>query len=409
MKVHTTTVKNAVDLAISLKKPNMDRIVTKWTKAALEKLPPQLAGAASSNYEITDPSVAGLKLQVGTTGRKFFWFRATHRGEKIAIRVGELGPMTLEEARTAAHKIRATLDRGVNPQDERNQQKAMPTVREFAEADYIPHATVNKGTFRNDIAKFRDHVYPAIGHLRLSEVEPRDIEKLLGGLKDKLAPATINRVHALLSVFFNLAVRWKKLERSPCEHLKKLKENNKNERFLSPEEVRSILLAAPKDSNVFAANAISALLLTGLRREEVLKSRYEHLDLEKCSLFLPHTKSGRSRHVVLNDAAMAVFRRLPRVPGSPWVFPGKNPMKPLNNPTKAWHRILSAAGVEKCRIHDCRHTFASMLVNEGASLYQVQALLGHASSVTSQRYAHLASGTLRNTSQLVSNLVNQSN
>ena len=408
MRVQKITVTSAIGLTNGLKTPTMDRTVTKWTKAALEKLQPQVHGAASSNYEITDPLVAGLKLQVGTTGRKFFWFRATHRGEKIAIRIGEFGPMSIEEARTAAHKARATLDRGVNPQDERNQQKAMPTVREFAEADYIPHATVSKGTFRNDIAKFRDHVYSAIGHLRLSEVEPRDIEKLLGGLKDKLAPATINRVHALLSVFFNLCVRWKQLERSPCEHLKKLKENNKKERFLSPEEVRSILLAAPKDVNVFAANAICALLLTGLRREEILKSRYEHLDLEKCSLFLPHTKSGRSRHVVLNDSAMAVFRHLPRVPGSPWIFPGKDPMKPLNNPTKAWHRILSAAGVEKCRLHDCRHTFASMLVNEGASLYQVQALLGHASSVTSQRYAHLASGTLRNTSQLVSNLVNQS-
>ena len=83
-------------------------------------------------------------------------------------------------------------------------------------------------------------------------------------------------------------------------------------------------------------------------------------------------------------------------------------MKPLNNPTKAWHRILTAAKVDKCRLHDCRHAFASMLVNEGASLYQVQLLLGHASSVTTQRYAHLASSTLRNTSQLVSNLVNKS-
>jgi site-specific recombinase XerD len=82
-------------------------------------------------------------------------------------------------------------------------------------------------------------------------------------------------------------------------------------------------------------------------------------------------------------------------------------MKPLNNPTKAWHRILGAAEVGRCRLHDCRHTFASMLVNEGASLYQVQMLLGHASSVTTQRYAHLAASTLRNTSQLVSNLVNK--
>ena len=408
MKVLRTRLSSAVNAAIALKKPGLDRPVTKWTKVVLEKLPPQVAGAASSNYEITDPSVAGLKLQVGTTGRKFFWFRATFRGEKIAIRIGEFGPMSIEEARAAAQKHRATLDRGLNPQDERNQQKAMPTVREFAEQDYVPHATLRKGTWKGDVAKFRDHVFPVIGEYLLSEVSPRDIQKLLGGLMEKLSPATVNRVHALLSVFFNLAVAWKKLDRSPCEHLKKLQENNKKDEFLTAEQVRQILMVAPRDSNVFAANAVCALLLTGLRREEILKSRYEHLDLEKGSLFLPHTKSGRSRHVVLNDAAMVVFRRLPRVPGSPWIFPGKDPMKPLNNPTKAWHRILSAAGVAQCKLHLCRHSFASMLVNEGASLYQVQALLGHASSVTSQRYAHLASGTLRNTSQLVSNLFTQS-
>ena len=316
--------------------------------------------------------------------------------------------MSIEEARAAALKLRATLDRGLNPQDERNQQKAMPTVREFAEQDYMPHATLNKATWRGDRAKFRDHVFGAIGEYQLSEVSTQDIQKLLNGLKEKRSPATVNRVHALLSVFFNLAVAWKKLDSSPCEHLKKLQENNKKDEFLTPEQVRQILLVAPLDSNVFASNAICILLMTGLRREEVLKSRYEHLDLEKCSLFLPHTKSGRSRHVVLNDAAMAVFRRLPRVPGSPWIFPGTDATKPLNNPTKPWHRILAAAGIPKCPLHRCRHSFASMLVNEGASLYQVQALLGHASSVTSQRYAHLASGTLRNTSQLVSNLFTQS-
>jgi integrase len=379
----------------------------KWTKAAFEKLQAHTQGAKSSNYEITDPQTAGLKLQVGTTGRKFFWFRYTYRGEKHAVRIGEFGPMSIEQARAAAQQHRATLDLGGNPQDIRQQQKAMPLVREFAD-DYIEQAKLTKITYKNDIAKFRDHVLPVIGDLRLSDVTPRDIQMLLGGLKATLSPATVNRVHALLSVFFNLAVSWKRISHSPCANLKKLKEPNKKDRFMSPEEVRRILAAAPLDINRVASHAISALVLTELRREEILQSRHVHLDLEKGSLYLPKTKNGRSRHVVLNDAAIAVFKNAPRIVGSPWIFPGKDPMKPLNNPTKAWYRILAAAGVERCRLHDCRHAFASMLVNEGASLYQVQLLLGHASSVTTQRYAHLASSTLRSTSQLVSNLVSKS-
>lgn len=378
----------------------------KWTKAALDKLPAHVQGAKSSNYEITDPQTAGLKLQIGTTGRKFFWFRYTYRGAKQAVRIGELGPMSIEQARAAALQHRATLDLGGNPQDARQQQKAMPLVREFAE-EYLEQAKLTKITYKNDAAKFRDHILPVIGNLRLSDVSPRDIQLLLGGLKGALSPATVNRVHALLSVFFNLAVSWKRIGHSPCSNLKKLKEANRKDHFMSPDDIRRILAAAPQDINPVAASAISALILTGLRREEILQSRHEHLDLEKGALFLPKTKSGRSRYVVLNDAAVEVFRNAPRVSGSPWIFPGKDPSKPLNNPTKAWHRILAAAKVGRCRLHDCRHTFASMLVNEGASLYQVQLLLGHASSVTTQRYAHLASSTLRNTSQLVSKLVNK--
>jgi len=247
------------------------------------------------------------------------------------------------------------------------------------------------------VLKFRDYILPAIGKKRLSDVSPKDIQLLLGDLKEKLAPATINRIHALLSVFFNLAVSYKRISESPCAHMQKLKEANKKDRFLSPDQVREIQAAAQLDMNRVAGNAISALILTGLRREEVLRSRHEHLDLEKKSLYLPKTKNGRSRHVALNDAALKIFKAMPQIDGSPWIFPGKEPMKPLNNPMKAWHRILATAGVERCRLHDCRHTFASLLVNAGASLYQVQQLLGHASSVTTQRYVphpsqHLSDG-----------------
>jgi integrase len=175
-----------------------------------------------------------------------------------------------------------------------------------------------------------------------------------------------------------LAFLFPEQEIPPCANMKKLKESNKKDRFLTPDQVREILAVAQLDMNRVAGNAISALILTGLRREEILRSRHEHLDLEKKSLYLPKTKSGKSRHVALNDAALAIFKATPRINGSPWIFPGKDPTKPLNNPTKAWHRILAAAGVERCRLHDCRHTFASLLVNAGASLYQVQLLLGHA-------------------------------
>lgn len=378
----------------------------KWTAAFLANLPPHVLGASSS-YTVTDPVVTGLTLQIGTTGRKIFWWRATYRGEKIAVRIGELGPISIAVAQTKAYELRAILDTGRDPRAERNQQKLMPLVREFAK-DYIDHVTTRKRSYKDDEAKLRDWILPVLGDFRMGDVSIRDIQKLLGDLHGKLSPATINRVHALLSVFFNLSVSWKQIPANPCAGQKKLLENNRRERFLSPEEVRRIISAADKDFNIYAAGVVKIALLVGLRKDEILKIRIENFDAEKGVLFLPHTKNGRSRHVAINDSAVEILKNLPRVPESPWIFPGaRDAQKPLCNVTKAWQRILVAAQVEKCCLHTARHSFASMLVNEGATLYQTQHLLGHLCHSTTQRYAHVASAAQRNTAQLVADLINK--
>jgi integrase len=376
-----------------------------FTTNTIERLSAHSKNSAASNAEYTDTKCTGLKLQVGTTGRKYFYYRYTYRGIKNAIRLGEFGVMSVAQARTAVTEAKTKMMAGLDPKSERAKVNAMPTVLEFGENNYIPHAMQHKRSYRNDMAKLRDHIYPVIGNMLLNQVTIIEIQKLLNGLRPALANATVNRVGALLSVMFNLAIKWELLERNPCQHIKKLKEAGIRERFLSADEARRIIEAAQHDSNYYAGQAIQTLLLTGLRRNEVLTARREHLDVEKKCLFLPHTKNGRTRTVILNSAAFDVLNNIQRIENSPWIFPGRDPSKPLHNPLKSWGRILKAANVERCRLHDCRHSFASILVNAGASLYEVQHLLGHQSSVTTQRYSHLASNTLRNTSQIVSNLI----
>ena len=120
---------------------------------------------------------------------------------------------------------------------------------------------------------------------------------------------------------------------------------------------------------------------------------------------LPSTKSGRSRYVTLNNSAKALLNGLASRHSSVWVFPGKDGTKPLNNPRKAFCRILAAAKVEHLRIHDLRHSFASLAVSAGATLYEVQVLLGHSSAQMTQRYAHLTDNGLRRASQAVADAV----
>jgi integrase len=141
-------------------------------------------------------------------------------------------------------------------------------------------------------------------------------------------------------------------------------------------------------------------LYTGVRRSEALNAKWEHIDLAKKVWFIPRTKNGKHRHVILNPKALALLERLPRP--NEYVFYGKSEGKPLNNPQKCFGRTLKRAGIVDFRIHDLRHTHASIAINNGASLYEVQHLLGHSQTKTTSRYAHLADETLRRVSDGVS-------
>ena len=151
--------------------------------------------------------------------------------------------------------------------------------------------------------------------------------------------------------------------------------------------------------------ALKLLLFTGTRREEALQARWENVDLNTGQWWLPVTKNGRGRYVTLSEDAKALLAAQPSRGTSPWVFPGRDGEKPLNNPRKAFSLVLAAAGVEHTRIHDLRHSFASLAVNSGATLYEVQGMLGHSSSQMTQRYAHLADSGLRRASQAVADVV----
>lgn len=361
------------------------------------------AGSNATCTEYSDNQVPGLKLQVYKSNRRFWWLRYTHQGKKSSARIGEFPGISLDEARDTAREMRAQLDRGLDPKNEHARSKSHMSFQDYASDMYLPWARSFKRSASSDESKITHHLGPAFGKRRLSDITTRDVHLYLGKLSETHAAATCNRHMALISKMFRLAIQWGEFDaKNPCEGIDKFKENNQQQNFLTQENVRKLMTAARIEKNVYAGNAVQFLIMTGVRREEALQARWEHVDLERATLFLPKTKSGKSRYVVLNDTALNLLRELPRIQSSPWVFPGKDPMKPLCNPTKAFGRILKAAGLPKMRLHDCRHTYASMLVNGGASLYQVQALLGHASPQTTQRYSHLASNTLRDVSQMVS-------
>jgi len=376
----------------------------KLTNRTIEALKGPEAGSSAKAREISDSDVTGVRVVCGTSGRKFFYFHYTIHSQRRKAKLGEYPAIGIQEARQQALEMRAAIDRGVDPLEQRDLVLAMPSFARFAMDEYLPWAKEHKASWDMDESKLRLHLIPKFGHRRLCDITTRDVQMYHAQIKASHSEATANRHLALLSKIFRTALTWQRVERNPAMGIAKFREIQKHTSFLPPQDVQKLLKAMEGEENVHAVAALKLLLLTGTRREEALQAQWTDIDLDNALWFLPKTKNGKTRHVVLNDEAVSLLRAHTRVNGSPWVFPGRDPAKPLNNPRKAFTRILEAAGLPHMRLHDLRHQFASMAVSSGASLYQVQHLLGHASPATTQRYAHLSSDVLRQASASVSGI-----
>ncbi len=376
-----------------------------FTKKWIEQLPPHPKDAPSREQEYSDTQVVGLKLQVSKGGRKFFLLRYSFQGQKKSIRLGEFGPLTLLDARQRANSLKAQIAQGTDPQEVRRLDAQKLRFGEFALERYLPYAYANKRTAAADASKLRIHLLPKFQDHKLDQIRTADLQLYCDQLRIHYTPATVNRHLSLLSRMFKLAVTWGLIERNPALGIGKAQENNERHRYLSEEEIGRFLAALADDQNPVAAACLMFLLYTGVRKGEALAAKWEHVDLQKRVWYLPRTKNGKARHVILNAVAVALLQQQVRQPGNPYVFPGKLPGQPLNNPQKCFNRVLTQAGIADFRIHDLRHSFASLAINNGASLYEVQNLLGHQQAKTTTRYAHLADETLRKVSDTVSQTI----
>jgi integrase len=381
----------------------------KFTQKNIAALPPHTKASKSTEQEYSDTLVSGLKVLVGKSGNKKFLFRYTLRQRKCSAALGGFGALTVDEARVIANQYKALIAQGRDPRQERIEFINRITFSGFVSEHYLPHARTYKRSIKSDESKLKIYLNPKFGHEPLADVSMQSIQGYHNHLKVTLSPATANRHLALIHRIFSLAIQWGYCEKNPATGINKFQEDTKkHQRFLNNDEIRSLFRAADADVNTYAAAYIKMLLLTGVRRSEGLGMKWEHLQLSgpKQLWYVPHTKTGKSRYVILNPMAIDILEGLPKVYGNPYVFPGKISGQPIVNPIKAFKRIINRAGIESSfRLHDIRHTVASLIVNNGGSLYDVQAALNHANSSMSERYAHLSSESMAKTSHNLSAVV----
>ena len=341
-----------------------------------------------------DRELPGFGLRVYPSGAKVYVVQTRCAGRSKRVTVGRHGDVSPDQARKEAARIIARIKAGETPIPVA--PKADPTMSELAERYQREHVAMRcrPATVAHYGVMLAKHIVPALGKLNVAEVERKHILAVHYALRGK--PTVANRALEMLVKMFNLAEAWelRPAGRNPCRFVRRYKVQAQHERFLTPEELGRLgraLDTAPAERLALrhGAAAIRLLVLTGCRRNEILGLRWEDVDFDAGELRLRYTKTG-ARVVPLTPPAAEVLEDLPRVPGNPWVFPGKKRGTHQRNINDAWDRIRKRAGLDGVRLHDLRHSFASRALAMGESLSMIGKLLGHTQVQTTARYAHLA-------------------
>jgi integrase len=309
--------------------------------------------------------------------------------------LGRFGAITPDQARGLALEALAKLRKDIDPQVEKREKRTALTVRELADRFDEEHITVHlkASTAKEYRRNLKLFILPAIGHLRIIDVTRADIAKYHHDWRHR--PYQANRNLEIISKMFNLAELWglRPDGTNPRRHLKKYPEK-KRERYFSEGELQAIgrVLGEMEEERIELPSAIAAvrlLLFTGCRLSEIMTLRWEHVDLKAKVLRLPDSKTG-AKEVHLGEAAVDVLAAIERLADNPFVIAGRNPGAHLTDLQPFWQRVRGRAGLKNARIHDLRHTFASVAVSHGQSLPMIGKLLGHTQVQTTARYAHLA-------------------
>lgn len=342
---------------------------------------------------------SGLYVEVRATapnqGTYYLRYKDAN-GKTCHQRIGRTQEMDLAEAKARARKLKAEIALGANPREEEKARKAVPTLKDFFKDHYLPFAKERKKTWGKDEELFRLRLKPAFGDRRLNQITRQEIQRFHTGLKaDGLAPASCNHYIKLLRRMLNLAVSWEMLERNPAARVPLFREDNKVEHYLDEQQLQRLLAVLRTHPNRAACTIALFLLSTGARLNEALKAKWDHIDTERRVWKIPayNAKSGKVRAVPLNDSALQVLRGLDTEEGYLFVNPETD--KPYTTIHRGWDLIRQAAGLPHLRLHDLRHQYASLLVNSGRTLYEVQQILGHSDPTVTQRYAHLSTRALQ--------------
>jgi integrase len=364
-----------------------------------DKIVKSLPVPDSGNRITYDEDVKGFGARITTSGSRSFilTYRRKSDGRQRRWTIGSFPDWGTGAARDEAKRLKRLIDGGADPVGEHQEGRSSPTIGDLCirfGAEYISRKRPStQKSYRQQIAA---DILPAMRRLKVAAVSYADVDRLHRDIS-KRAPTHANRVIALLSKMMTLAIRWKWRSDNPVRGVERNQEQ-KRRRYLSGDELVRLTVALAEHRDQQAANIIRLLLLSGARCGETLSATWDQFNLKDGIWTKPGaaTKQKTDHIVPLSAPARQLLTDLYEAQkcSDDYVFPGRlgGHRRVIKD---SWASICKAADIEGLRVHDLRHSYASVLAGAGFGLPIIGALLGHTQPSTTQRYAHLADNPLR--------------
>lgn len=413
----------------------------KLTKSVVDSLVP-----SERDYVRWCRILHGFGCRVRSTGHKSFIAQYRAGGRNAAVRkvtIGTYGKITVEQAREEAARILAKAELGEDVALQRARIRAEITVSELCD-EYLRDGVEHKkaSTLATDRSRIESHIRPLLGGKRIGAVSRADIAQFLRDVSQgktrrdartrkhgrsivRGGRGTATRTVRLLGGIFTYAVQRDYVKENPCRGVA-LYKDGKADRFLSSDEFHRLgatLRLAETEGLPWTFNdgkaakhrpnrventrekfpthviaAIRLLMLTGCRLREILHLRWQDVDFQRGILNLPDSKTGQKKIIVARPVIELLDQLEHR---GDYVISGNDPKKPRADLSRPWGRITAHAQLNGLRLHDLRHSYASVGASSGMGLLALGKLLGHSSAATTQRYAHLADDPVRRASEQI--------
>lgn len=418
-----------------------------------------LAAPPKGNKVYFDRDLPGFGCRVTTAGaRAWVLDYRSSNAIKRRLTIGDAGKWEKNQwipgawnasrARAEAEKLRRAVDSGADPMADKHALRAAPTVNDLADRFEAEHLPKKRASTQDEYRRLiKSYVRPQLGTKKVADLRHADIEQLHRTIR-KAAPYSANRAVAVISKMLTLSIKWEMRQTNPALGIERAPEH-KRTRYLSADEISRLSDALATSDEIQSANAVRLLLLTGARKGETLAARWSNFDLSQGVWTKPGatTKSATEHRVPLSAPALAILtemkaeadrenerRQRDKLPKIDFVFPSRDAagkivaMKDLKS---FWGTICKRAALghsvpkldtkgrpvldkegnpifvweSNVRLHDLRHSYASILASAGISLHVIGKLLGHSQAQTTARYAHLLDDPLRQATERVGALV----